>query len=426
MRVQLILCIAVLASLFFANPVRADVGAIADDGRRVILHDDGTWSEVSSPGGGGFGGSSQPTIISADEVGLVDVDVYEYTYRNWNNANWGTHPAIVLGSRVGGIPDTGRRIYVGFNHWPLAQAAASGARILLRFTTTDAASGQPDINVYRVASSWSEGTGVYHSGEREPNAAPGEISWSNQPSIDRSRVWSTTSLAPGRDHVDFDVTELVNSWLSGQFTNHGLVLIGQNEGTASYHWIFPSSETGDMATRPMLVTGDAVDPGQTGGTDPEPKNLIVNGSFEDARTGNGQSSNIPGWTVTTATVDIVGSYWQQIDGKHSVDLAGTPGAGGIAQDIRTEPGAGYALSFRYAGNPACDSPKKWMRIYFDGDRTWAGFEFSTQNTSLSQMGWKSLVYNFVAARPTTRIRFQSMGENQYCGFVIDDIRVTRR
>jgi len=457
----------VLAELTFGAGGNAGAGAATGSGPVAV----GPATSPGQAGGASVSTGGQTAVIPGAQVGLVDVDVYQYSYRNWNNANFATHPSVTLGSNVGGIPNTARRIYVAFNHKPFAQAIAAGARVKLRMSVSGTAKGQPQINVFRVATPWNVGTGSYHSGQDEPNARPGEISWTNQPSIDMSHAWLGKIPAMGAGELDFDITHLVAAWVRGQYPNHGLVIMGGDESGASYQWIFDASESRDPARRPKLVIEPVTAPGGTaagavpgvgsgggaaptggktmgaglggptgggqpgggtgGGASPgggttEPGNLIVNGSFEQANEGNGQTSGIPGWRVSKGNVDVVGSFWQQIDGRYSIDLAGTPVPGAIEQDVRTEPGASYVLKFSYAGNPACEAPEKWMRIYFDDDRTWAGLTFSTENTSLSDMGWRFHIHPFVAVNPVTRLRFESMGENQTCGFVIDDVQVFKQ
>jgi hypothetical protein len=59
------------------------------------------------------------------------------------------------------------------------------------------------------------------------------------------------------------------------------------------------------------------------------------------------------WSVTGVSVDIVhnraGAGWAQ-DGNQAVDLAGTPGPGGINQDIATVAGQTYQLVFWASSN----------------------------------------------------------------------------
>ena len=69
----------------------------------------------------------------------------------------------------------------------------------------------------------------------------------------------------------------------------------------------------------------------------------------------------------------------------SLDLnAGVPG--GLFQDVPTQPGRGYAVSFALAGNPCTDPPfVKTLTVTFGG--VTQSFQFDTTGTSRTQMGW---------------------------------------
>jgi hypothetical protein len=87
-------------------------------------------------------------------------------------------------------------------------------------------------------------------------------------------------------------------------------------------------------------------------------NLVTNGGFEtnnwggtvyDAiQAGGPNTGDLPDWTVLGNTdrsgIDIVGTYYSPHSGSFAVDLAGTPGPGGIAQALATGTGQ-YQVSF---------------------------------------------------------------------------------
>lgn len=183
---------------------------------------------------------TRPVVV---DVGLEDVDVYQYSYRNWDNANWAKWGSLALSSNVDGIPNTNRRIYFRLDPAPLAAAVASGARVLLQLTSAETSTGSGDIELFRVVTPWNPGNGTYHSGQDEPDATPGEITWNAQPVIDFSRSWARVSMSPGTHTLPFDITDLVKAWLAGDFPNYGVVLVGANEGSASYHYVFSSTES---------------------------------------------------------------------------------------------------------------------------------------------------------------------------------------
>ena len=106
-------------------------------------------------------------------------------------------------------------------------------------------------------------------------------------------------------------------------------------------------------------------------------NLLLNGSFELPSIGNywyvcapqeacnaGLSNDLTpeDWTVTGTSVDIVstkggGAGWAY-DGYQAIDLAGSPGPGGIEQVIMTDANTSYLLSFWASSN----GDSKWQGL----------------------------------------------------------------
>jgi len=353
------------------------------------------------------------TVFLPEQIGLRDADVYEFSYRNWNNADWGASGSVAIGSNVTGITATRRRIYYSFSQLMLPRAATPGSRIALQITGGGSPSeGTVKAQVYRVASPWQAGNGTYHSGQTEQSAAPGIIRWTNQPDIDVSRIWASQFIDSNRASYRFDITDLVKAWQNGDFPNYGLVIIGANEGHDRYQYVFEAADGTHASLRPRIIVTSAA----TG-----KRNLLLNGSFETANAGNGQISGIAHWQVLKANVDIVDGYWQQIDGAKSVDLAGTYGSGAIAQSFATTPGRQYVVSFFMAGNPSCDAPLKEMEVSAAGQVM--RFSMDVQGHSRASMGWQRKSWGFVANAQETQLVFASVGPNQGCGATIDDITV---
>jgi choice-of-anchor C domain-containing protein len=157
-------------------------------------------------------------------------------------------------------------------------------------------------------------------------------------------------------------------------------------------------------------------------------NLIQNGSFEvgpdpgPLGTYSAGATSIPGWRVTTRTIDYIGSYWPASHGKRSVDLDGTPGAGGIAQSFATIPRQEYVVTFDLAGNPELPPPVKKLQVNAAGQS--AEFSFDISGKSKSGMGWQRKTWRFIANETTTTIEFLSLGDAASSGGpVIDNIWV---
>jgi len=189
-----------------------------------------------------------------DDVGLQDVDVYEYTYQNWDNANWAKWGSMSLKSK----PGTRRRTYIWIDINMLQARATNLNRVELVLHTYLATGSKIKINIFRVTSPWNAGTGTYHSGQTEPSAPSGEITWNNQPGWDAQNIWSS-SFAEKKERVPirFDITKLVASWVSGEVPNYGLVLVGENESSANYQVVFDSSESSKSEFFPRIAVNES-------------------------------------------------------------------------------------------------------------------------------------------------------------------------
>lgn len=193
-------------------------------------------------------------LLTAAEVNLVDADVYEYNYRNWNRANNGGRPGMRVSANVDGLRQTTGRSYFKFDLDRLGSAdSLERVELLLTHYTSGGTKLPAPIRALRVTTPWQEGDGVYHSGQDEPVAPAGQLCWTQQPRFDSSRIWAETRLnrSDQVETVSWDITDLVRGWLRGDFPNHGLVLIGADEKTRYAH-NFHSSENPAEETRPRL------------------------------------------------------------------------------------------------------------------------------------------------------------------------------
>ena len=179
---------------------------------------------------------------------VADGDVYAYSYLNWNWANWGMYKTMGAGWHpVGGE----RRAYLRFD----LPAGLDISRAVLKLYQYQNAGPVHTLGVYRVTSSWDEGTDTYHSGEVEEKAAPGELCWMQQPSFDPVPVATFTSATTVPTWVEVDITSLVQQWQDGA-PNYGLVVKTTNEHPTSSD---PEAKSGfytkehpDQANRPVL------------------------------------------------------------------------------------------------------------------------------------------------------------------------------
>lgn len=156
---------------------------------------------------------------------------------------------------------------------------------------------------------------------------------------------------------------------------------------------------------------------------------IVNGSFEHpvlpeqgyyvVQQG---SQEIDGWVVGSGTIDRVDTYWSAPRGRYSIDLFGSS-VGSLYQDIPgLTVGQSYTVSFQLSGNPDC-APEIKTLIISAGDKS-KTFEVSTAGWSIDSMRWIEQEFRFTAGEETERLTFQSTSSGQYCGPVIDDVRIS--
>lgn len=156
--------------------------------------------------------------------------------------------------------------------------------------------------------------------------------------------------------------------------------------------------------------------------------VITNGSFEIGPNPGAYitlqvgSTSITGWTVTRASIDYKGTYWQHSNGSRSVDLDGSPGFGGIAQTFETTPGRTYTIRFDMAGNPDGLPVIKRMRITAAGQQQ--DFSFDTTGRSRQNMGWTTHTWSFVANSSSSTLEFYSLDtvDGRY-GPGLDNVRL---
>lgn len=156
--------------------------------------------------------------------------------------------------------------------------------------------------------------------------------------------------------------------------------------------------------------------------DTNPKNLVVNGSFEQASLKPASYQDVPagstaiaGWTVTLNHIDYISpGLWAAADGKYSLDLEGSrcnvraskDCLGGVKQTISTLAGQRYDVTFSFSGNPGAGPKIKKMKVSAAGQSQ--EFSFDVSGHSFGRMGWKTEHWNFTAKEVTTTLEFESV------------------
>ena len=190
-----------------------------------------------------FGKITSPSTTQTNNTTLYassDAYVYAYNYRNWNRSNRGKYHQLSAGWHpIGGES----RTYIKFNLTSVTPAKTNHSILKLYHFQTTGNNGIK-LGIYRVTSSWNEGTDTYHSGRIEKTAPSNDISWAQQPSIAPTPIATFNPGAKMLDWTEVDITPLVKQWLSGT-PNYGLVIksIGDFEKNTNVStYLFASRE----------------------------------------------------------------------------------------------------------------------------------------------------------------------------------------
>src|SRR5258708_18344011 len=154
---------------------------------------------------------------------------------------------------------------------------------------------------------------------------------------------------------------------------------------------------------------------------------ITNGSFETGTDPGvfttlfaGDSTSIPGWTVTSGSVDYIGTYWTASNGSRSLDMSGN-GAGAISQTLSTVAGHTYTVTFDMAGNPDGSPAIKTLNV--DAGGLPSLYSFDVTGHDKTNMGWEPQTFNFTATGTSTNLTFTSTVDTPF-GPALDNVVVS--
>ena len=140
---------------------------------------------------------------------------------------------------------------------------------------------------------------------------------------------------------------------------------------------------------------------------------ITNGSFESGLNNIGDfttinatdSSSITGWTVSSGSVDYIGTYWNAADGHRSLDMNGLS-AGTISQMVTgLTNGQQYRVTFDLAGNTDAGPSTKTLDVMANAGPS--SYSFSTVGHSRTNMGWVTESFVFTADGTSDLLSFSS-------------------
>jgi hypothetical protein len=161
------------------------------------------------------------------------------------------------------------------------------------------------------------------------------------------------------------------------------------------------------------------------------ENLLVNGSFEVPVVPPGTPfglvvfgrPSMVGWGITQGTVDVNRFFWQSApgQGRQSLDLVGSPGAGSINQTFPTDPGREYVFSGWVAHNPGVREAKA---IVYLNDEFLTQLSHNVASNVLA-MHWTFFAYRFHAKALTTTLTLTDVtGLSIIEGAGLDGLSVT--
>lgn len=158
------------------------------------------------------------------------------------------------------------------------------------------------------------------------------------------------------------------------------------------------------------------------------ENLVSDGGFETPVVTSGFQTFVGGkemgpWHVTGNSVDLInGDFLAAHGGNQDVDLSGTnysgDSAGGIYQDVPTQPGKTYRITYAESGNNQGSPALKSLTVSFGGKL----IATTTFNTS-GEDTYVVHSYQFVATSTSSRLQFTSNTTTLF-GPLIDDVSVS--
>lgn len=225
------------------NTGNASAGPVIDNVKVTYIESEKAVEKLHKP----------KTIISDGSTIQLTADsyVYAYSYRNWNEANFGQSEFLRVGWHSTGGEQRG---YLKFDLPNINADDLISAQLKL-FIKETVGNRSLKFGVYNVLESWEEGFGTFHSGESEPIDSSGAIIWDYQPKFDDS-VFAEFKLRRKRDRtIKVDITALVKSWLANN-SNYGLLLKPQGylsgRVPTSIYEIY-SKEYQDPSKHPILI-----------------------------------------------------------------------------------------------------------------------------------------------------------------------------
>jgi WD40 repeat protein/type IV secretory pathway VirB10-like protein len=156
-------------------------------------------------------------------------------------------------------------------------------------------------------------------------------------------------------------------------------------------------------------------------------NLVVNGSFERPNLGNDWKlfTSIPGWTPSSKGehVEVQRSIAGKAQyGKQLIELDAKKSST-IYQDIKTQIGRFYQLSFHLSPRPKTEANDNKLEIFWNGK----SIGILDAGAGSNETVWKKYSCTVEAGdAKTTRLEFKDVGESNSIGTYIDNVSLVRK
>ncbi|MEI6058317.1 MAG: DNRLRE domain-containing protein [archaeon] len=181
--------------------------------------------------------TSQPTTEGKDT----------YIRQNSNN-NYGDQQTLLVGKTAGGIEF---RSLIEFNISEIPPENTITSALLSVYVSSATNTNNITIKLYRLTSSWVEGTGTIGTGASWNNASE-STPWSTGGGDYANELSSVTFTNQSSMWYNFTITSAVRGWINGSYSNYGLILISTDAGNGKYTSI-SSAEGTDSSLAPRIT-----------------------------------------------------------------------------------------------------------------------------------------------------------------------------
>ncbi len=197
----------------------------------------------------------QPPVKITLQPGSNGKDTYLEEWRS--SINWGTSTELWVEHQTSNYQYNS---LIEFDLSPVPSNAHIVSATLNLYQFTASMAGGP-VEIHGITRAWNEGSKNGQSGTPNWTSIATNTQWNTAGGDYAMRVSATTTIPANiAGWYNWDITELVENWLTGRQANNGMALIPKNLGTAAR---FYSSEAASAATRPKLTIIYACECGKT-------------------------------------------------------------------------------------------------------------------------------------------------------------------